>query len=154
MSVKDGTHKYQGTIVSLQPDNITGSAKARGCRIHYHKFSSYYDEIRLMSHLRKYDPLLQADAALTERDMVVGGKVAVLWGDKISTNKDAYAAHIVEICQGPFVQVTFQGYGDAWDRWYSPADLKVEERTNTQDIKAKNNNNKSKSKSKSKSKDK
>ena len=79
-----------------------------------------------MSHLRTYEPTLRAEAALSERDMVVGGKVAVLWGGQGLT-KDAFAAKIVEICDGPFVQVRFQGYGEAWDRWYSPGDLHVED---------------------------
>ena len=78
-----------------------------------------------MSHLRKYDVGLQAEAALTEHDLVVGGKVAVLWGGQGPT-KDTFEAKIMEICDGPFVQVRFQGYGEAWDRWYTPNDLHVE----------------------------
>jgi len=78
-----------------------------------------------MSHLRKYDSALQGEAALTEQDLVVGGKVAVLWGGQ-GPSKDIFAAKIIEICDGPFVQVRFQGYGEAWDRWYSPGDLHVE----------------------------
>ena len=79
-----------------------------------------------MSHLRKYDVALQAEAALTEADLVVGCMVVVLWGGQ-GPSKDTFAAKIVEICDGPFVQVRFQGYGEAWDRWYSPRDLRIAE---------------------------
>ena len=117
--------------------DATGDAtRARACRVHYTGYSDYFDEIRLMCNLRKYEPTLHAEAALTETDMVVGGKVAVLWGGQ-GPSKDAFEAKIVEICRGPFVQVRFQGYGEAWDRWYSPDDLRVEEMNGVNGVKGK-----------------